>query len=648
MEKLLGTSCKIGSLTVKNRIIMEAMGNALAELNGDVSKEDIAFYTARARGGVGLIMSEAVSVDSVTGRANPRNLCIDRDSQIPGYRALVDALHAYDCAFFVELYHPGRQGDSALNGGRKMFAPSAIECGLTHQPVAAMTLEEIRRMVQKFVEGAVRCQKAGVDGVLIHGAHGYLVNAFLSPYTNQRRDAYGGSAENRARFALDIIRGIRDACGPDYPVGIRLTACEYLDYIGLDQNRGITLELAKQYARMFEDAGVDLLDISAGIYETMNTAWEPAGFDQGWKAELAREIKAVTHVPVVCTSLIRDPAFAEQLLAEGACDFVGSARAHLADPAWSSKALSSQEEDIRHCISCLNCMKGLTEGRMTCAVNAQACFELQRSDLRKNGNGRTAVIVGGGPAGMETARVLALRGFKVTLLEKEDQLGGALWQAAKPPHKEKIIWFIRWLSRQLEKLGVQVQCGVEATPELIRKLEPYAVFLAAGASPLVPRSIPGILGGHVCTAADVLTGRRMLNGQTVILIGAGMTGLETAEYLASLGNRVSVYDLLPQVAMGEHFQNIIDVESRLNGVPQYTDHKLVEITQTACIFERKDGQRVTASCDAVVLSMGMRPNRDFADQFREFPNFRILGTNEAYSAIGPAVESGYLAAYELN
>lgn len=210
---------------------------------------------------------------------------------------------------------------------------------------------------------------------------------------------------------------------------------------------------------MFEEAGIDLLDVSAGIYETMNTAWEPTGFDQGWKVELARELKKVATVPVVCTALIREPAFAEQLLQDGVCDFVGSARAHLADPEWPNKAIAGQAEEIRPCISCLNCMKGLmSSGTVRCAVNAQACMELERSDLRINGNGRPVVIIGAGPAGMEAARVLAIRGFSVTVLEKEAEPGGALLQAGKPPHKEKILLFVDYLKRQLDRAGRS--CGM--------------------------------------------------------------------------------------------------------------------------------------------------------------------------------------------
>lgn len=647
MRPYLSSPGQIGALTVKNRVIMEAMGNALSNLDGSMSAEDIAFYEARAKGGVGLIMSEAVSVASNSGRANPRNLCIDDDRLIPGYRQLMDALHPYGCAFFVELYHPGRQGDSALNGGRRMFAPSAIQCGLTHQPVIAMTTEEIACMVQKFINGAIRCQKAGVDGVLIHAAHGYLINQFLSPYTNHRTDHYGGSVANRARFALEIIHGIRDACGPEFPIAIRISACEYLDYIGLPREAGITLELSKEYAKLFQAAGADLLDVSSGIYETMNTAWEPTGFDQGWKVELAHELKQVVEIPVVCTAMIREPDYAEGLLKDGVCDFVGSARAHLADPEWTNKALEGRDEDIRPCISCLNCMKTMACGEMHCAVNAQGAFECTRSTLRQDGDGRPVAVLGGGPAGMEAARVLALRGFQVTLWEQNDQLGGALLQAAKPPHKEKILAFVRYLTHQLDKLGVTVRLGQVAAPEAVAELHPYAVLVAAGASPLIPGRIPGIHGSQVHTASDLLTGKVTLEGKTVVVIGAGMTGLETAEYLHSKGNQVSVYDLLPEVAHVEHFQNIIDIEHRLGEVPQYTSHKLVEITPDSCVFETEDGTRKTAPCDAVILAMGMRPNQDFAQQFASFPNCHAIGTCVQYGNIAYAVESGYLAASQL-
>ncbi len=648
--ELLGSPCRIGKLTIKNRIVMEAIGNSLSELDGKVSPEEIAFYEARAKGGVGLIMSEAVSVDSVTGRANPRNMCIDDDSQIPGYKKLADAVHKYDCKFFVELYHPGRQGVSELNGSRPMFSASDIECKLVHQPVVSMTTDEIHYMIQKYVDGAVRTRKAGLDGVLVHGTHGYLINQFLSPYTNRRTDEYGGSDENRARFAIEIIKGIKEACGPDFPVGIRFSAHEFLDYEGLDPEEGITLDISKKYAGWFEKAGADLIDVSAGIYETMNTAWEPAGFDQGWKKFLAEEIKKVVDVPVVCTAVIRDPEYAERLLEDGVCDFIGSARSHLADPEWAGKALTGRSEDIRKCISCLNCMKGLMGEKMYCAINAQGGYELERSDIRKNGNHRKVAVIGAGPAGMEAARIAAIRGFDVTLFEKLDEPGGALVLASTPPHKEKIRWFTEYLKRQLEKLSVNIVLEKAPTADEIRELDPYAVFVAGGAKPLTVKSIPGITGDNVITAEKVLRDEpSVIKGKKVVVVGAGMTGLETAEYLAANGNEVSVYDMLPEVAAGEHFQNIIDIEHRIGDIPQNVNCKLVSIDAAGCVFENTEtGEKIDAPCDIVVNAMGMKPDTELAGQFKNFDRVSVIGTNDKYSSIGPAVASGFLAAYNLD
>ena len=531
-----------------------------------------------------------------------------------------------------------------------MMTPSGIECGLTHEPVVEMTVDQIHEQVNKFVEGAVRCQKAGLDGVTVHAAHGYLICQFLSPHTNKRTDEYGGSEENRARFCVEIIRGIREACGPDFPIAVRISADEFMDYIGMPKEEGITLDLSKNFSKMFVEAGADMIDVSSGNYETMNTAWEPAGFDQGWKSHLAKEIKSVVDVPVSCVSVIRDPAYAEQLLEEGNCDFIGSARTHLADAEWANKVQEGREAEIRRCISCLNCMKTLIIPEVSCGVNAQAAHETVRCDLKKDGNGRTVVVLGAGPCGMEASRVLALRGFRVVLLEKEGELGGQMNLAKVPPHKGKIAWYIEYLAKQMELLGVEVHLNTPATPEEVRKYQPYAVFAAAGTNPIVPKSIPGIFGENVTTSTEVLTGRVNLENKDIVLVGCGMNGLETAEYLVEKGNRVTAYDMLPEVAFGELFQNIIDVEMRIGPcVPQHTQHKLISINEKGCVFENlADNTTVEAPCDVVVLSMGMAPQKALAEQFEEFENFKAIGTNVKYGPIASATEAGFMAAYELS
>ena len=317
----------IGSMKTNNRVVFTAMGNAFANTDGTVSDTDIAFYGARAKGGVGLIITECTVVDGDTGRGNGQQICIYDDAFLPGLTALAEEVHKYGQKIAVQIYHPGRQGISVVNGNNPMPAPSEIECKAVHQPVHAMTVEEITAMVQKFVDAAVRAKKSGMDAVEVHGAHGYLINQFLSPYTNHREDVYGGNTENRMRFLEEIILGIQKACGKDYPMLVRLSVDEFLDYAGVEE-QGLKLEESVVIAQRLEALGVHALDISSGIYESMNTAWEPSSFPQGWKIHLAQTIKKAVKIPIIGVAVLRDPDYADRLIQEGSIDFAGSARQH--------------------------------------------------------------------------------------------------------------------------------------------------------------------------------------------------------------------------------------------------------------------------------------------------------------------------------
>lgn len=653
MYKNMFKKGKIGSLELANRIVMEPMGNALAGLDGSCTNEEIAFYAERAKGGVGLIITEVASVDSQTGRANLHNLCVDDDALLSGYQGLAQEIHKYGSAIFVEIYHPGRQGISASNNNQAMLAPSAIECQCVHQPVVEMTTQQCTDMIQKFIDGALFLKKAGIDGVVIHAAHGYLIGQFLSPYTNKRTDQFGGSLEKRARFATEIIKGIRAACGKDYPIVIRISADEFLKYAGIDSNEGVTLDMSKQYVKLFQDAGVDGIDVSAGIYETMNTSWEPVGFDQGWKAYLAKEIKKIVDIPVFCTALIRDPGYGEYLLENDYCDFIGSARQHFADPQWALKAKEGREDEIRRCISCLNCMETLSMADLTneparCAINPQGGKELQLGKLPQDGAGRRVAVIGAGPSGLEAARILALRGFKPVVLEKSGQIGGTLNLASKPPKKERLSWLIDYYKKQLKLLGVEVRLNMEIDDAYLKSLDPYAVFISTGSSPILPKSIPGITGQNVLSTEDILNGKIRLFGKDVIIVGSGMTGLETGEMLAEDGNKVSIYEMASEIGPGMFFQNLIDVLKRLENVPKSPGHKLVEITEQGCTFETGDGEKVTKTSDYVVISLGMASNNQLAKELGDkFSNFCVMGDAEKPGKIARAVETGFMAAYNL-
>lgn len=657
MYERLFSEMRIGTMTVPNRTVMTAMGNHLADPDGTVSEADIAFYGARARGGVGLVITECACVDFRTGKGNLRQMAVDDDKYIPGLARLADEVHKYGAKIAVQIYHPGRQGIAKVNQVETMKAPSRTECRCVHQPTHAMTQGEIRDMVERFAKAAGRIKRAGIDAVELHGAHGYLIGQFLSPYTNKRTDKYGGSFENRMRFLDEIIEAVRKECGREYPILVRYSADEHMDYAGLP-GEGLHLADGVAIARHLEVKGVDGLDVSAGIYETMNTAWEPVGFDQGWKADGSGEVKKAVSIPVIGAAVIREPAFAEQLLAEGKMDFIGSARTFFADPDWAQKAREGREREIRKCISCLYCMETLmaadTGGApMGCAINFEGGREDRYAEekLKKDGAGRTVAVIGAGPAGMEAARILAIRGFAPVVFEKQERPGGQILLAKEPPKKEKTGWLAEYQEHQLGMLGVELRLGRGADLDALKELDPYAVFVAQGSVPALPKSIPGLTGEHVHTPVEILDGTVRFSGKRTAVIGSGMTGIETAELLASLGNTVSVYEMADEIGPGIFFQNLTDVMGRLahSGAKCYPRRRLAGIGGGTATFIRTDtGEEEKAAFDEFVVSLGVRPNTELAAQIEE--NFgRVVYVGDAKEAgrIESAVRTGYLAAAEL-
>ncbi|MHB8064042.1 MAG: oxidoreductase [Ruminiclostridium sp.] len=641
-EMIMNQKMKIGNVEIKNRLVMAAMGCFLAEEDGSAGDKMIAFYESRAKGGAGLIITEITRVNDETGVGEGRQLSVTKDSTIPSIQRLADAVHKHGSKIFIQLHHPGREIFSSLIGGKPVVAPSAIPCGFCQQETRALEFEEVKSLIQDFINGAVRAKKGGVDGVELHGAHGYIFTQFLSPRTNKRNDEYGGSFENRCRFLVEIITGIKKACGKDFPISVRLDVTECYDLIGIDD--GIKLEEGIAAAKVAEAAGADAINVSVGNYETINTFIEPVSYEQGWRNGYIKAVKKEISVPVIAVSLIRDPIFAEQMLKDRILDFIAMARPWLADPEWGVKALSDHPEDVRKCICCLYCFETGYLSEPECSINPELFHELNLTPSKNNGAGRRVAVVGSGPAGLEASRILSKRGFAVTLFEANDQPGGQVYLSSLPPHKQKMYWFVEYEMEQLKKQGADVRLNTPGTAEAIKALNPYAVILATGSLPVMPASIEGIKGGNVYQPFEILSGEKEIAGEKVVIVGSGLTGLETAEYLAAKGKKVSVFEMQDKIGSGAYHQVLKDMNAALKkyDVDMHPSHRLVSIQSDAAVFETGDGKTVSTPCDAVVMSLGVRSNNPLEKEVSAFcDKVFVIGDANKTARIAHAVKAGY-------
>lgn len=655
MYKKLFESGRIGNVEMKNRLVMSPMGIGLANLDGTPTDDMIAYYEARAIGGAGLIIPEITRINDGHGAGLMRQLSVTKDRHIAPLSRLADAVHKHGTKIFIQLHHPGRETVSALMGGQPVAAPSAIPCKYLQQETRALATEEIKQLVQQFINGAVRVQKAGCDGVELHAAHGYLLQQFLSPYTNKREDEYGGSFENRLRIITEIIAGIKKACGADFPVGVRLSVEEFLNQTGVTEDY-IHIQDGIKIAMALEQAGIDFLDASCGLYETGMTCIEPISFAQGWRHDLLAAVKGHVKIPVIGVSAIREPDVAEKFLEEGVEDFVSLGRAWLADEEWGRKVQEGREKELRKCISCLRCFESLNEYNAAglppeCALNPRLARERKYSGLPRDIGGHRAVVVGGGPAGMCAAQTLALRGVKVVLMDRKEELGGTINLAKKPPLKERMQWIADYYREEFKRLGVEVRLHTEATPEIIMECEPDGVIIATGSVSVVPSKIPGIHNENVYTVEEVLSGKANLKEKKVVVIGAGLTGLETAEYLGDLGNQVTIVDMLGEVAPGCNHTNVADVCTRLAKYETefLLGHALKEVQAKGVVLERtEDHLEVDVFAQAVVLSLGFCPDASLAEVLRDKNiELKVVGSAVKDGTIAPAVRTGYEAGREL-
>lgn len=686
--ELLFSPMKIGGVEIKNRVVMAPMLMGFANVNGTPTKELLDYYEERAKGSAGLIITEITRVNDVNGAAAFAQLGMSKDYQIKPMKELADRVHKHGAKLFVQLHHPGRQNMGLLIGtvpmsvffdritplykkllykvvpsGKalmekhlvpKVVAPSKCENSyFADSNNRALSKREIKKLIEQFSDAALRVKRSGADGVELHASHGYLIQQFLSPNTNHRMDEYGGSIENRMRFLLDIIRETKRKCGKDFPIIVRLTVDECYDKIG-KPGKGYSLDEGVCMAKRLEKAGVAAIDVSSAAYDTFNYWLEPTTFECGWRAYMAKAVKQAVTIPVIAANLIRSPEQAERQIAEGYQDFVSLGRPHIADPHWAQKTESGHAEDIKRCICCLYCIESMqnnayTGGHGNCAVNPFVGRETEY--LKKDGNGKTVAIIGAGPAGLMSAELAAGRGFKVVVLEKNDAPGGQINYASAPPDKEKIHWCVEDMYNSCVKAGVEFRFGVSATEELLKELEPYAVIVATGGAAVRPRSIAGADKPNVYTPEQILSGDIKLLGSTVAVIGSGMTGLETAEFLAQ-NNGVFIVEMADNVAPGTWMQHVDDIMPKLKslGVEIYTSQKLLEITDSGIVTESADSRkkRTVTDCDAVVLALGVRSENALYQSIKDkFERVLLVGDAAKSGRIADATESAYLAVTQI-
>ena len=632
---------KIGNLEIRNRIVMPAMGCSLAEVTGEPGPRMIRYYTDRAKGGAGLIITEITRIDDETGVGTPNQLSVTNTHVIGQLSRLVESVHTYGTKLFVQLHHPGNQTPSRLIGGKQPVSASDVTCKVIGEQPRALTTEEVEAMVRKFVTGAVIAQKAGVDGVEIHAAHGYLVSQFLSPYTNKRTDKYGGSFEARLRFITEIIMGIKAYCGPKFPISVRMNGDDFLP-------GGITLEDSVKIAVYLEKLGVACINVSCGMYDSGSTIIEPSYFAEGWKKHLSTAIKKAVSIPVIAVDNIKHPSVAEALLEEGASDFVGIARGFLADANWGVKAKKGEDLYIRKCLGCMECFRILNDGLpLGCTLNPILGreFEYGEDKLVRNGNGTPVAVIGGGPAGMQAALVLAKRGFKTTLFEAGDKLGGTVNLAAMPPNKGMLTEFVETQKAEIEKAGVEVRLNAKADLETLKACGVKAVFLATGGKAVRP-NLPGI--EKAVTAEDVLAGKAEAKGDLVI-VGGGVTGLETAELLGK-DHKVTVVEMLDKVG-GNLYPSVVmhlaqEIMKQGGAIAKST--ALVSVEDNGVkVKDTKTEEEKLIPADTVILAMGDRSERPLISELcEEFgDNVVLVGDADRPGQIYDALHSAYNRAF---
>ncbi len=595
---------KIGRMVLRNRIVMPPMVSNFAEKTGEVSERLIRYLERRARGGVGLIIVEGAYV-SMEGKGFSAEVGSYDDRLIPGLSRLAKAVQGQGAKIALQLLHGGRQTRTEVTG-LPIVAPSPIPCPVVQQVPAAPDKAHIARIVQDFAQAARRAREAGFDAVEVHGAHGYLIHQFLSPLSNQRTDEYGGSKENRVRFASEVLEEVRRTVGPDFPVILRIDAEEFLD-------GGIDLPLSIYYCQTLAPR-LDALHVSGGSYGARGWIVQPYFNEPGLLAPLAGEIRRKVKIPIIAVGRLHSPEKAEEVLARGDADFIAIGRGLLADPDFPLKAKENRANEIMPCLSCcIGCTDRLRSNLdIACVVNPFLGKEYCKPPMLEGKP--TCLIIGAGPAGMSAAVMLAERGAKVTLVEKKELMGGQFKWAAKVNFKQPFEKVIDLYRKRLEDLGVRL-IRRDATAEWVKEQRADYTILATGSLPYVP-SIPGGEGLKTITFGEAL--EEGVEEDRVLILGGGATGCEVAELLLSKGNKVVLVEVLEQLAtdLGSTRLPLLDRLHKM-GVESYTKTQVVEVRKDRVLLQREGKSFSVEGIECIIMACGVKPDGGLAKELEK-------------------------------
>ncbi len=662
MFDTLFSPIKINKTEIKNRIIYPAI-NLLYTTNRKLTDRYKAFFIERANGGAGIVTVGPVGIGELgSGRAV---LAITSDEAIPSFAELVKSIQSRGARAWIQLYHGGAYVHPQQIGGQRPIAPSPIFNTYSRVTPREMTIEDIRNVQESFLRCSERAQEAGFDGVEIIGSAGYLVSQFLSPLRNKRMDEYGGSFDNRVRFVKEIIEQMRQRLGPDYPITIRMAGNDFVPGSNTDME-------TPAVAQVYEIAGIDAINVTGGWHES-RVPQITMDLPRGGFTYLAQSIKEVVNIPVMASNRISDPQTAEKILCDGYADMVSLGRVLLADPYWPLKAENGKSEQIRPCVACSQgCMDEILSSRpVMCMVNPRTGFEGTRK-ITVTSNPKRVMIIGSGPGGLEAAWRAAEAGHKVELFEKADRIGGQLWIAGTPPHKQELWQLIQYYQEMLNLYKVQVFLNTTVDMEIIRQKSPEYVIAAEGAEILLP-AIEGIDGAEVISAWDVLKDNVPL-GRKIAVIGGGAVGLETAYFLAVKGTispealhflfsndaepperlrqlvfkgnkEVTVFEMMPQAGkgVGKSTKWVLMASLKKHGVTIITGAKVYSIKDGILAFE-VDGEHQSAIFDNIINAAGSKPVRKLADELKEtgIP-FSVIGDSLIPGQITDAIHQAYMA-----